>query len=127
MRHSRDAASLLPWLAAGAFGVVILVVLSATGSPAPVQGQPQPSLTPEARIAIPGSRVLQPGEQTTFYYPPPTPAPGSTPTPFSRAIFLTVDLTVQNDTDEQIFVLDDGESFVVTGYADELLQLSSRN
>ncbi|MHB8577814.1 MAG: hypothetical protein ACYDCQ_21085, partial [Dehalococcoidia bacterium] len=117
------------WIAA-CVGLLVLVCLSASGPTPRALGQPQPSLAPEGRVAIPGSQVLQPDEQVTFFHPPlpptPTPAPGSRPTPHRSLFSATVDLLVENASDQRLFVLDDGGDFVVTAYGQVLVQLSTR-
>jgi len=112
------------WLVASLGGCLALALaLSGSRTATPVSGQPQPSVPPAGRIAIPGGRVLQPGESVTFVPPPfPTPVPGGPLMPRAGG-FAPLNTLVRNDSDTRLTVLDDGQSFTVIGYGDEQIQL----
>ncbi len=124
----RGARFLLCLLAVAA-AVLIAVALAGSSAPPHAAGQPQPSLTPEAQITIPGGRSLAPGEDVTFVQPPPTPTP--TPVPgrfisiFGAGRFSPVPMHVRNDSPVRVFLSLGAPDFTVTAFDDVLVQLQT--
>lgn len=120
---------LLGWVAAVTAVGLAATALSTAGGPSRVAGQPQPSLTPESEITIPGGRSLAPGEDVTFVQPPPTPVPtpalGGQPLPIPRALFSPVPLHVSNASAGRVFVSLGAPDFTVTAFDDVLVQLQT--
>lgn len=124
---------LLGSLAAVATVGLVATALSTAGGPPRAAGQPQPSLTPESQITIPGGRSLAPGEDVTFMQPPP-PTPTPFPTPGNGPIivpsgggrepFSPVALHVTNAASGRVFVSLGAPDFSVTAFDDVLVQLT---
>src|SRR5579885_2573809 len=119
-------------LAVVTLAAFVATALCGTGGPPRVAGQPQPSLTPESQITIPGGRSLAPGEDVTFVQtPPPTPAPVSTPgngpiifPSRGGGPFSPVALHVSNASPGRVFVSLGAPDFTVTAFDDVLVQLT---
>ncbi len=118
-------------LAVGVMATLMVAALCSAGGPPRVAGQPQPSLTPESQVTIPGGRSLAPGEDVTFVQPPPAPtptpvavsSPGARPLPIPRARFSPVPLHVTNASPGRVFVSLGAPDFTVTAFDDVLVQL----
>src|SRR5579885_548216 len=118
-------------LAVVTLAAFVATALCGTGGPPRVAGQPQPSLTPESQITIPGGRSLAPGEDVTFVQPPPSPTP--TPIPGNGPIifpsggggpFSPAALHVSNVSPGRVFVSLGAPDFTVTAFDDVLVQLT---
>ncbi|HLZ70279.1 MAG TPA: PKD domain-containing protein [Dehalococcoidia bacterium] len=117
---------LLLCFATACAALIVALALAGGSGPPRAAGQPQPSLTPENQITIPGGRTLAPGEDVTFVPPPPaplpTPAPGAPPI---RAHFSAVTVHVINGSPGRVFVSLGAPDFTVTAFEDALVQLQT--